>query len=155
MPVDGEGKGVADFGIAHDTDQFGTAGDLFPTDVGDNIVDLDTGLGGRGAVGYGFDCCTLGQAVALGFCADGGDGQTYIGLGYITLFNNAVGNLPGFVDGDSKTDVVNGCFVGGIAGVLGVGNTDDLTVEVEQRTAGVAGVDGAVGLHQPSCCRWT
>ena len=53
------------------------------------------------------------------------------------------------VDGDGEADVVDGRGGGRRgAGILGVGDADDLTVEVKQRTAGVAGVDGAVRLNE-------
>ena len=52
------------------------------------------------------------------------------------------------VDGDGEADVVDGRGRGRGAGILGVGDADDLTVEVKQRTAGVAGVDGAVRLNE-------
>src|SRR5205085_4103098 len=51
-----------------------------------------------------------------------------------------VGDGPGLVDGNGEADVLGP--VGGDGGV----DADDLTGRVDQRPAGVAGVDGGVGL---------
>ena len=49
---------------------------------------------------------------------------------------------------NSKTNVVDRCFGGGVAGILGVGDADDFTVHVKQCTAGIARVDCGIDLDQ-------
>ena len=59
-----------------------------------------------------------------------------------------VGNLVNhIVHGDSKADALNGGPAFRVAGVLGGGNAHHLPVHIEQRAAGIAGVDGGVGLN--------
>ena len=57
-----------------------------------------------------------------------------------TIFNG--------VNGDCKTDIVNGGTAAGRPAVLGIGDADDFSVQIEQCTAGVAGIDSAVSLQQ-------
>lgn len=53
------------------------------------------------------------------------------------------------IDRNGEPDVVDGRLRGRTAGgVFGVGDADDLSVQVEQRAAGIAGVDGRVSLNQ-------
>ena len=106
--VDRKGQLITNCGFANDAYQFGTAGDLLAINVGDNIIDLNTGLGGRGVGSHCLDRSAFGQTVALGLGAHGGSGQTYIGLGYIAFFDDAFSDLPGFINGNGKTNIING-----------------------------------------------
>ena len=45
------------------------------------------------------------------------------------------------VDGDGKTDIVNGCAAVGRIAVFGIGDPNDLSVQIKQRAAGVTGID--------------
>ena len=53
----------------------------------------------------------------------------------------------GEVDGDGEADALCGAGLGGV-------DADDLAVAVEQRAAGVAGVDGGVGLDEVRAAGW-
>ena len=50
------------------------------------------------------------------------------------------------VHGDCKTDAFNCCAGSTGSGVFCCCDADDLTVHVEQRSAGITGVDGRIGL---------
>ena len=53
------------------------------------------------------------------------------------------------INRNGEPDVVDGRFRGRTAGgVFGIGDADNLSVQVEQRAAGIAGIDGRVGLNQ-------
>lgn len=60
--------------------------------------------------------------------------------------HNAVDRGDDDVAGNGEAHAVHGGSAGGFTGQLHGGDPDDLTVEVDQRAAGVAGVDGRVGL---------
>ena len=50
------------------------------------------------------------------------------------------------MDGDGEADVLDGRAACGGAGILGGGDADHVSVHVEQRAAGVAGVERRIGL---------
>ena len=56
------------------------------------------------------------------------------------------------VDGDGKAKALDGHAAVRCAGYLCGRNADDIAVHVEQRPAGIAGVDGCVGLQHVDGC---
>ena len=134
---------------AHDIHQILAAGDLRITDFGDDVVHLQTGFLRRAVLCDGFHRRPLRQSVALCLFADIVYGNANIRLGNVTVFYDALHNPPDMVDGNGESDVVNGGLrTRAASGVFGIGNADDLSIEVEQGAAGISGVDGAIGLNQ-------
>ena len=56
-------------------------------------------------------------------------------------------DLADVVDGDGKADALDRRAGDGLAGIFRRRHADDISAQVEQRTAGVAGVDGRIELH--------
>ena len=65
-------------------------------------------------------------------------------VGHIAVGHNVLDHGEHIVDGDGEADALNGGV--GVARILRGHNADDLAVAVEERAAGVAGVDGAIDL---------
>ena len=65
-------------------------------------------------------------------------------VGHIAVGHNVLDHGEHIVDGDGEADALNGGV--GVARILRGHDADDLAVAVEERAAGVAGVDGAVHL---------
>ena len=90
------------------------------------------------------DAVVGGQADLLGDVgADGEGDDVERGAADAAVFGEVVDHGLGGVDGDGEADA--GGLVGAVGGDEG-GDADDLAARVEQRAAGVAGVDGGIGL---------
>ena len=118
---------VADVGLLIAAVQAGALG----CSAGNDALDEDAGIGGEahlrsevGADGVGDDAERRAADPSVA-CEIGEDGF-------------------GGVDGNGEADA--GALVGAVGGDHGV-DADDFAVRVEQRTAGVAGVDGGIGLN--------
>lgn len=148
LAVEGEGDPVSGLAGADGLHQVVAAGDLGVIDLRDDVVDLESGGLGGAVIGQALDGSALRQAVLLGLIADADDADADIGLLDIALLDDAGDDIVHIVHGDGEADVVDGGAGAGGAGILGVGDAHHFTVHVEQSAAGVAGIDGAVGLDQ-------
>ena len=144
---DGEGDFFAGGdGADHDGEVVGGA-DFFAVDGEDDVALLQAALGG-GAVGqdlgderaFGFGQAEGFGEVVVDFLDDDAEAAALDFAGGFELF----GDVHGHVDGDGEGDAHEAAAA---AVYLGV-DADDLSVEVEQGAAGVAGVDGDVGLDE-------
>ena len=116
--------------------------------IGDDVLGLDTGLLCRAAGFYALDVGTGGQVVPGSlFLVHADDADAQIGAGHITVVDQIGEHGGHVVNGNGEADALNaGAGIGG-AGVLGGGDANHLAVHVEQGAAGVAGVDGGIGLN--------
>ena len=117
---------------------------------GDDVPRLQSRLGGAGAVlhcGHIDTQHRVGDAVLLRYRGRHGHaGNAHVGLsGNIAVLDQVGDDVLHIVDGDGEAQALHiGAGAGGA--VFGGGDADDLPVAVEQGAAGVARVDGAVGL---------
>ena len=149
LTVDGHGQHIAGVCSPNQLHQVIAGGDLGVIYLRNDVVDLQAGFLSRAVRGDGLDGCAAGQAILLGLVADGQHGDADEGLFDVAVFNDALHNAVDLIDGNGKADVINGgAGRGGRAGILGVGNANHLAIHIEQGAAGVAGVDGTVGLDQ-------
>ncbi|CAN4032706.1 NADAR domain-containing protein, partial [Dysosmobacter welbionis] len=87
-------------------------------------------------------------AVLLGHAAgQGADGGAQIGLvAHIAVGHDVLDHADDVIDGDSEAQALHTLAGAAVAGVFGGHDTHHLAVAVQQRTTGVAGVDGGIGL---------
>ena len=150
LTVDVETKDGTGLGIGDHLDKVFRAGDDGIIYLGDDIMGLDACTGCRSIFGNFVNNCAGFDAGDVGsFFRHGGNRDTDIRLQDVAVFNDAGDNASDAVDRNCKADVVNGSLAG-IAGrrVLCVGDADDFAIFIEESTAGVAGVDGTVGLDE-------
>lgn len=149
LAVDNQLQRVACGGGLDELDQIIAAGDRFAVHRGDDVIFLQTCLGSRAVFRDGTDSRALRQAIALALRGYIGDRHADIGLDNITVRDDRLEDRADLIERDGEADVVDGCLRGGAGGrILCVCDADHLAVEVEQRTAGVAGIDGAVSLDE-------
>ena len=131
LTVDGQREDIAHRSLSNDVYKIAAACDGSSVDSCDDIIGLQTGSRCRAVFSNNFNSCALRQTVALGFSTDAGNGDTNIWLGDISVFDDALNDIPYLTDGNGKTDIVNGSLAAGTGGVFGVGYADDFPVEVE------------------------
>ena len=113
---------------------------------GDDITDLQT-LTGCLCAGINGIYLHAGHLAVRGLNVLAGDanGRT---AGNVTVLNQLINNILGGVDRDGKAHALNGGAAERIAGQLSGRDADHLTVLVDECAAGVAVVDGSIGLNQ-------
>ena len=132
--------------VAH---QIGAGCDFFIVCLGDDVVELQTGLFSGAALFHHLHGCAGRQAVNLGFLGNTGNGNADVGLSDSACFDDALHEGHDGIHGNGKADIIDGSGAGStVRRELGIGDADDLAVLVKQRAAGVAGVDGCVRLDQ-------
>jgi len=161
---DGEGDDVAGVVGVHGVGEILRGGDLLAVEGDDEIAaehdllvavvsDLvsaakaSLGCGAVGEDALDEDAVVGGEADLLGDVrADGEGDDVERRAAGVAVFFEVVEDALGGVDGDGKADA--GGLLGAAVGVGGDegGDADDLAARVEERAAGVAGVDGGVGL---------
>ena len=150
LPIDRQRQLVADGRALHGVDQISAAGDGRAVDGGDDVIDLQAGLL-RWAVRHDLgDRRALRQTELLALAADVRHADTNIRFDNVAVFNDALHDAAHVIDRDGEADVIDrgGAARAGAGAVFRVRDADNLAVHVKQRAAGVAGVDGRVGLDQ-------
>ena len=146
---DGNLGGVPCLVVPQGAGQVGSGGDLVIVHRGDQILGLDTGLVRAAARRHVHDVCAVRGQAELGgsFLVVVLHGDAHVSAGDIAVVNEIGDNAHHVINGDGEADALDGRAGIGGAGILGSGDADDLAVHVEQRAAGVTGVDGRVGLQ--------
>ena len=148
-PVDNDPDGVPHIVIGKQRLQLVHIGDPGVVDADEDIPGLQALPGGI-ALGVDFaDIHTVRQVIVE--LVEGGNGLTGEAqggsAGYIALFDQLVGD---FLDGggrDGEAQTLHAGAAGEITHFHGV-DADDLAVAVDQRAAGIAGIQGGIGLDQ-------
>ena len=116
--------------------------------MGQDVAGFDALGRGVAAFGDGGDIQAARQAVMFGVRrVDGADGDADAGPDIAAGGDELVADRFGRDAGDRKADALHGHLGVGVDH-LHVRDADDLAVHIEQRTAGVALIDGGVGLDQ-------
>ena len=134
----GPGDGVLEVGGSFDG---------FAVQFKEDVADLEAGLVGGSALKDLADEGPLPAAEFHGVGHFGGeflDGDAEPAADDFALFADAAHDLAGQVDGNGEPDAHVSAGPAGDGGV----DADDLAAHVDERSAGVAGVDGGVGLEE-------
>lgn len=148
VPVDGKLGAVPGPEALHRVLKGADRGDRLTVHSGDDISRLKAGfVPGRA----GEDPAHIGplrDAVADSLAGDFLQKNAHVGLaGDVAMLHDIADHLHHIVNGNGEAQALH-TGGGGIAGgQLGGGDAHHLSVEVEQGAAGVAGVDGGVGLN--------
>ena len=113
---------------------------------GDDVADLQT-LAGCLCAGINGIYLHAGHLAVCGLDVLTGDADGRP-AGNVAVLDDLVDDILCGVDRDGEAHALNGRAAEGVAGQLRRGDADDLTVLVDERAAGVAVVDGSVGLDQ-------
>ena len=113
---------------------------------GDDVADLQT-LAGCLCAGINGIYLHAGHLAVRGLDVLTGDADGRP-AGNVAVLDDLVDDILCGVDRDGEAHALNGRAAEGVAGQLGRGDADDLTVFVDECAAGVAVVDGSVGLDQ-------
>ena len=116
---------------------------------GDQVFGLDTGFVRTAARRHVHDVSAIRGQTELsgGFLVVVLHGDTHVSAGDVAVVDQVGDNAHHVVNGDGKADALDGRAGVGGAGIFGGGNADDLAVHIEQRAAGVARIDGRIGLE--------
>ena len=140
--------GLADYGLGDGIYQFGAGVYGLAVDIGDHVAGLQAGFVGRAAGLDGFDYDAVGDAeflhqhgiiaaIFLERDADGAAGDFAVGD---QLIVNADDSRGGQREADTF-EAAAACVDGGV-------DADYFAGHVDERAAGIAGVDGGVGLNE-------
>ena len=108
---------------------------------------MDTGPVGAAALFHADHIGAGGQAEHGGGLRVGvlhGDAQ--VSAGHIAIVDEVGDHTDHIVNGDGEADALDGGAGVGGSGILGGGDADDLALRIKQGAAGVARVDGGIGL---------
>ena len=124
-------------------------GDLGILHADQNVTGLDAHLLGGASLLDGLDVITRGQVeIGLVEAGQGDAAETQAGpTADISLLHELVDDLPHGGAGNGEANALDTCRRCAVADLQG-DDADDLAVAVDERAAGVAGIDGGVGLDQ-------
>src|SRR5262249_41171138 len=128
---------------------------IFAVDGGDHIARLQAAFAARGIWLDGFNKHAGGGGVPffLEPRADVGglnvdDADTHVAAGDFAVLDQRMHDVLGVVGGNGESDPV----VAAGARCDGRVDADDFALEIDQRSAGVAGIDGGIGLQKVFVC---
>ena len=144
--LDGQFDLVADVVLGNLGAQVGDALDLIAVDGGDDIALMQASLAGR-AAGDDLEEIDTFLEVQLVAVARGAllikDGDAEVRARHVAFLHDSGDDALHGVRRDGEADAFDA-----VGNNLGTVDADDLAVHVDERAAGVARVDGGVGLHE-------